>query len=345
MHRALQSIRRETGQRLAPRRGRSPRRAPGNLRHDRRRSLSAGNLLGGGGGILAPAARLTRHTLPGQPAARLAEMPMSFTMTCPECDAELGVPDSLAGKTLRCRKCGETFKARAPGSKSGRARRPRDDEDSRPRRPRDEEENDHPRRRRRDENDDRDDDRPRRKPADGKARGKRSKPKRGLGYVLGLIGALLLAAGAITFVAWKAGAFGPKAEKGVILDAKGQPEYVPPDERIKAPPRAGPAKLQLGSPPPQLGAHVRLTAPVLEGGTLVITYQFLGNYEPGPEYVLVIVHPEGWETQFLDRLAEDTGAFKLNPPKGRIEVWVGKVGRNAGPADPGSRVSNVVTYG
>jgi hypothetical protein len=272
---------------------------------------------------------------------------MPFTLTCPECHDRSEVPDEVAGKRVRCRRCQAVFRAGSPDvdvvDDDRPRRRPSGADESRSRK-RDRDDEDELSRQRRDE-DDRDDDRPRGKPARGKAGGKKkAKKKRGVGYFVGLAAALVLAGGALTFVAWKAGAFGPKTEKGVILDADGQAAYVPPDERIKSPKPAGDVKLQLGSPPPQKGDHVRLSDPIVEGGTLVVNYQFLGQFQPGPGYVLVVVYQGGWEIKYLDQLVQDAGNFKLNVPTGRIEVWVGKTGRNAGPADPGSRVSNVVTY-
>src|SRR3954468_8252483 len=66
---------------------------------------------------------------------------MSFTARCPECEAESSVPDAVAGKAVRCRKCGETFRAKAPrerdpgGERPQRKARSHDrDDDDRPRR-------------------------------------------------------------------------------------------------------------------------------------------------------------------------------------------------------------------
>src|SRR5262245_3974773 len=94
---------------------------------------------------------------------------MSFTIVCPICDARLTAPDSLEGKRVKCRKCGDPFVARplddeedAPKPRSNSSARPRraedDDEDDRSRRPakasrRDDDDEDRPRRRSREKDD------------------------------------------------------------------------------------------------------------------------------------------------------------------------------------------------
>ena len=112
---------------------------------------------------------------------------MSFTMNCPECDAELEIPDTLAGKTLRCRKCKGTFKAKAPAGDDDDVPVPRTAGGKRSDRPRDE-----------------DSDRPR-KPAGKRMR--KPKPKSPLPLVLGLAGGLVVLAGLGIGIAYIAGAF------------------------------------------------------------------------------------------------------------------------------------------
>lgn len=51
---------------------------------------------------------------------------MPFPTTCPNCDARLQVPDTLAGKRVKCKKCDEAFVARPPAE---------DDADEAPARP------------------------------------------------------------------------------------------------------------------------------------------------------------------------------------------------------------------
>lgn len=153
---------------------------------------------------------------------------MSFPVTCPSCENRLQAPDDMAGKRLKCKKCGETFVARrqrpaddedapAPRSKATPApaskARPKparddreDDEDEAPRkkpakaarRPADDDEDEpdeKPRRRSRD--DDEDDDRPS-KARKGKGKGKPEK-KSGAGLLAALIavGAVVLIGGGL----------------------------------------------------------------------------------------------------------------------------------------------------
>src|SRR5262245_2640579 len=98
---------------------------------------------------------------------------MSIAIVCPGCDADYSVPENLTGKTIRCKKCGETIAVKA--AKVARVRVPADDEDDLPRKAA-------PRRRFEED----DDDRPARRPE-----------KKGVSPLLiGLAAALLLAASA-----------------------------------------------------------------------------------------------------------------------------------------------------
>jgi predicted Zn finger-like uncharacterized protein len=142
---------------------------------------------------------------------------MPFPIVCPECDARLQVPDTLAGKRVKCKKCGGTFVARPVD----------DDDDDRPARPAakaadkprprpvadDEDEGDRPQRRsarasRRDDDDDADQNRPRRRSRDeddeddeprprGKKKGKKKAGSPVLLFVLLGVGALVLIGGGI----------------------------------------------------------------------------------------------------------------------------------------------------
>ena len=111
---------------------------------------------------------------------------MPVKLNCPECDATLTVPESFLGKTLPCKFCGETFKARPPRSGSD------DDLPPRKRSPR---------------SGDGDDERPQRKA------GKKSKTRGSLPFYVGVLAASLLAIGAVGLVLWTQGYFGTK-EKG-----------------------------------------------------------------------------------------------------------------------------------
>jgi predicted Zn finger-like uncharacterized protein len=95
---------------------------------------------------------------------------MAVKLTCPECEAPLTVPDSFLGKTLRCKHCGETFKAKAPREL---------------------------------EDDDEEDDRLARK-----AGKKQAKAGGWVLYLVGVLAALVLVAAAIGAVLWSRGYFG-----------------------------------------------------------------------------------------------------------------------------------------
>jgi predicted Zn finger-like uncharacterized protein len=116
---------------------------------------------------------------------------MSVKLTCPECEAPLTVPDSFLGKTLRCKHCGETFKARAPRELEDDVAPPRKAKAS-TKRPRDDED---------DEEDE--DDRPVRKKGKKKAKSGGS-----LVFALGAGVALLLVVGAVVALLWSRGYFG-----------------------------------------------------------------------------------------------------------------------------------------
>jgi hypothetical protein len=134
---------------------------------------------------------------------------MSFTTACPNCDARLQAPDTVEGKRVKCKKCGDAFVARPldddPPPRSAAKSRPR----------RDEEDEDRPRRsttaaRRSNDDDYEDDDRPRRRSRDDDEDEPRRPRKKGrkkaagppvLLFVLLGVGALVLL-GAIAFGAY-----------------------------------------------------------------------------------------------------------------------------------------------
>jgi predicted Zn finger-like uncharacterized protein len=137
---------------------------------------------------------------------------MPFPIDCPECDARLQVPDTLAGKRVKCKKCGESFLAKRPADRDdddeedapARARRRIDDEeDDRPRgrRPRDdvEDEDERPRKRARDEDDDEDEPRPRKK-------GKKKKKQTPVFLFVAIgLGALAFIGGAVGLIVYLTG--------------------------------------------------------------------------------------------------------------------------------------------
>jgi hypothetical protein len=130
---------------------------------------------------------------------------MPFTIACPNCDARLQAPDTVEGKRVKCKKCGEAFVARPADEEDDRPagkarRRAEDDEDDRPRRASkaarrveedDYDDEDRPRRRRRDDEDDEQSPRSRRK---GK---KKAAGPPVLLFVLLGVGALVLLGGGV----------------------------------------------------------------------------------------------------------------------------------------------------
>jgi len=135
---------------------------------------------------------------------------MSFTTACPNCDARLQAPDTLAGKRVKCKKCGETFVARSVGDEDGerasrrRVKSSRMADDSAA-------DEDRPRRRHRDE-DTENEPRPRKKKTKKKKAGSPA-----LLVVLLVVGAVVLIGGGIgVYLAF------PKEEKPGQLVTKEQ---------------------------------------------------------------------------------------------------------------------------
>jgi predicted Zn finger-like uncharacterized protein len=104
---------------------------------------------------------------------------MAIKLTCPDCEAALTVPESFLGKTLRCKHCGETFKAKAP------KRAVEDDDEPRParKRPRD------------------DDERPRKVGT----KKRKQKQKSQMPLILGLVGGVFVLLGVGLGVYWLSG--------------------------------------------------------------------------------------------------------------------------------------------
>jgi hypothetical protein len=275
------------------------------------------------------------------------------------------VPDEFAGKKVRCKGCGATFRVDNPASgeedpgprskdESRRSARSRDDEDDRPRRRR--EEDDEPRSRRRQDDDeeprsrrardedDESDDRPRRKGS-----GKKTKKRITVAYVLGLLVALVFLAVALGFLAWRAGLFEPKTEtkQETVQDDK-EPEYTPPDPRIAA------ARKETTGPDGERVAatqRIRLSLDSVEAGKIVLSFQVTSGPGLGGSDRLVAVEAD--RTYIVDaapQTKEDDprrGTFTIDlPEESRRKVkkfWIAMAPR--GTADvkkAGVRVSNVV---
>ncbi len=233
---------------------------------------------------------------------------MSFSISCPECDARLTVPDNFAGKKLRCKKCDAVFLANRPGTsaEAKSSKRSEDDDDERPRRRRPDDD-DEPRtrgddddeslrsRRRRDADDD--DDRPRRKVGGKKGRnkssGKEAKKSHGVAYILGLIAAFILLGGAVVFLGWRAGVFGSREPKKELVADDKEPEFLAPDARI------GELRKETTGPDGERAAakqRVKLSMelkPMADGTTqVVLSYEMLVGAEMPPTNRLVVMESD-----------------------------------------------------
>ena len=274
------------------------------------------------------------------PVTRPAEGPMSVQLTCPECRAKLTVSESLLGKTLRCKSCGETFKARARAESA-------DDEADRPRRRRQSEDEDKPRpsrraeaasepprrasRRAEDDEDDEEevDERPARKA------GKKRKAKRSSAlYIVGVAVAFLVAAGAIA---------------AVVMS---RPGGVDPEEHERE--AARPA-----APRPvdryDLSEHIRLTFNqfgILQDDrpAAILRAEFLKPQKGYFNYVIVSEEDDGGRmVRNVDESSIKDGKFEViagprNPATRtlRLRVWIARK-KPSGKADDLVVVSNVVS--
>ena len=143
---------------------------------------------------------------------------MATKLACPECAASLAIPDALVGKTIRCKKCGATFKAEMPldsdedseslrrerEPNNARRSRPIDDEVVRPRRRNDDEE----------EYEQVGANRPRKASSQTRPRGKKKRPSNsGTPLVLTLIVAVVLLVVVGGGMAYLFGAFDSTKEK------------------------------------------------------------------------------------------------------------------------------------
>jgi predicted Zn finger-like uncharacterized protein len=239
---------------------------------------------------------------------------MAVKLTCPDCDAALTVAESSLGKTLRCKYCGETFKATGP------------------KRPAEEEEESRPAKKRPRAAEDDDGGRPRKV----RKKGRKPRPKSALPLVLGLAGGLVVLVGVGIGVAYFAGAFG--SGKGGNKDMAGG----------AGSDSATPGKLKFGSPPPQVGTEARIQLQASERGGKpfgpTIQFEILRNPDPGFEYVLVSIEPNG-QLDVEPLFDERTGTHSFIPAPARFQVWIGKRKSDGDMLDPGQRVSNVITFG
>jgi predicted Zn finger-like uncharacterized protein len=271
---------------------------------------------------------------------------MSVQLRCPECRTQLTVPESLLGKTLRCKSCGETFKAKAPSGSAGsnRSRDERADEEAdRPRRRQQPppEERPRPDRRpepsarpprpasRRDEEEAEEaDERPTRKA--GKKRRKKKSP---VLYIVGVLIALLIAAGAVV----------------VVVRSRTDLDDLAEQEREAAKP-AGPRAIKQED----LSEHIRLT--FVQYGILqddrpaaILRAEFLSPQRFYDNYTIVTEEDDGKGMRrhldpgsIKDGKAEVTAAPRDPASRTiRLRVWIAKQ-KPGGKADELVRVSNVV---
>jgi S1-C subfamily serine protease len=154
---------------------------------------------------------------------------MSIEVVCEACDSDFAVPESLAGKTIKCKSCGEGIpvpagivKKASPAKPAAPAKRSRDED----------EEDELPRaksaRRVRDE-DDEADDTPRRKPATAKKSSK-------LPIILAGVFGLLIVVGAGVGLMFSGLLDGDKGKGGDQVNTGG-PAWTPPDMSQKQPGR------------------------------------------------------------------------------------------------------------
>jgi transcription initiation factor TFIIIB Brf1 subunit/transcription initiation factor TFIIB len=256
---------------------------------------------------------------------------MPTTITCPECDARMVVPDNVLGKKIRCKKCDAVVKTKAPVEADDDEPRPKktsnrqspkgDDERRAKRRPDDDE----PRRRpaRNDDDDDEEEDeRPARK---SKKKKKKSNP---VLYFVGLFLALIFAGGAIAFAF---GAFDkPKGDKNrtveenTINDVKG-----------------GKAIVAI--------AHYDLsnfrTETVRSTEIVKIDYKATTHMKSELDYLIVTEFEGGFTTIEL-RGDKQKGELLVNVPVGGwkpgSKIWVGRP-QSTNPGALPIRVSNAIT--
>ncbi|HEX3150751.1 MAG TPA: hypothetical protein VHR66_21920 [Gemmataceae bacterium] len=260
---------------------------------------------------------------------------MPTSIVCPECDAKMVVPDNVLGKKLRCKKCDAVVKTKVPvedddepRAKKSSGRQPPKASADEERRARRRTEEDEPRHRARtrdddDEDDENEDERPVHKSK------KKAKKKSSLPFILGVLAALLLMAGAVGAVGWTRGWF-----DGTIKDDSSKPIPRAPAEE-------------------DYSEHVRLRFVEFfeskdDRGGAIIDLEFpkpLGNYSL---YFTVYEDANGKQHRTpLNQLRLQNGKQKLTVFFGRLgeevrfSYWIGKK-KIRGTEDDLVRVSNVI---
>jgi hypothetical protein len=167
-------------------------------------------------------------------------------------------------------------------------------------------------------------------------------------FVIGSVAAFLLAAGAVVWVVtvWRDSNRNAKDPDKPAADRDSGGE---PDKNSRA------ASLKYGEPPGMVGTHVHLSPPAATptaggGVELVIDCEFLGDHRPARDYVIVVVHRDGWTITPMDGPGMPSGQrdklkLTLGPEARRgVEIWIGKLGMKPDTVDPGRRVSEIVRY-
>jgi hypothetical protein len=260
---------------------------------------------------------------------------MPISVKCPKCGDKRSIPDDFGETKVRCKSCGASFRVDGPSSGDG-------DDDEPPRR---RDESGEARSRSRRERNEDDDARPRRKGS--------KKAKITVAYVLGLLVALVFLAGAVGFLAWRAGVFQPKTEpKEKVQDDGKEPEYTAPDPRIGAL-----RKETIGDDGERVAGNLRIRLALdsdeagAERHKVVLSFQVTSGPRLGANDRLVVMHTDRMVVFKINPQLADgdprQGNYTLSLPeesrRSIKKVWIASV-----PADAldvkatGIRVSNVV---
>jgi predicted Zn finger-like uncharacterized protein len=229
-------------------------------------------------------------------------MPMS--VRCPGCYERFTIPDDVVGKTIRCKKCEETFKAKPDDEEKRTVKKTRYSEDE--------------------DDDDDADDRPRRSASKVKRKQTRqANPQTLVFYILGAVALF----GVIFGIAYAAGSF-------VSKDIG--PEPIP-----EGPPLG---QLKYGVPPALVSQDLDIAEPRIENNIAIFRYTFRNKQVDPRSYTFVILGPAGVQGVLPILENKHEAEFRLPLRAGalpQLELWVGKYppGANTKLAPP--RMSNV----
>lgn len=285
---------------------------------------------------------------------------MPIRIKCPECDERLSLSDESAGKKVRCKSCDAVFRAPSGDAEEGgrNSRRPEREEDEAPRRRRRDEDEESPRSRRRRDDDEEMEERPRSKAGSKggrKAAGKKEKKGISVLYIVGVAFALLFLAGALGFLAWRAGIIGSRnadvKEKTVVED--GEPKFTAPDARI------GEGRKEITGPDGERAAatqRVKLSMdmrPLADGASeVVVNYEVLVGPELPRANKLVVMETARMFILEIEPVVNEedrkkgTFTFQLTPATKQKykKLWISLMPSNEQDVKKhGLRVSNVIT--